>query len=134
MNNKTVWIGGGLIAALGVVAFVSLKSHSAADGAAGSMVGAAPSPECAHALKANLDASGKQSEGYSVSLLNGGYAATDKQYESGGFSYDIAVRDSKTGAVVTTFKCSVDKDGAVVDLRRGAPDMETGQGPTAARN
>jgi len=127
-------MGGGLIAALGVVAFVSIKSHPATEGASGSIVGAAPSPECAHAVKASLDASGAQSGGYSFALLNGGYAATDKQYEAGGFSYDVAVRDSKTGAVVTTFKCSVDKDGAVVEVQRGTSDHEQGQGPTAARN
>lgn len=129
--NKALWIGGGVVAALGVVAFVNFTSHSATEGAAGSIVGAAPSPECAHALQAKLDASGTPSGGYSFSLLNGGYAATDKQYEAGGFSYDVAVRDSKTGAVVTTFKCSIDKDGSVVDLQRTGTDHEQGQGPTA---
>jgi hypothetical protein len=134
MNKRTVWIVGGSIAALGVVAFVSFNSHRAAEGAAGSIVGAAPSPECARAVRANLDASGTQSEGYRIALLNGGYAATVKQYDAGGFSYDVAVSDPKTGAVVTTFTCSVDKDGSVVGLQRAAPNLGQGQGPTAARN
>ncbi len=123
-----------MIAAVAVVAFVGFKSHPAADGAAGSIVGGAPSPECARAVNTNLDASGTKSGEYRISLLNGGYAATDKQYESGDFSYDVAVRDSKTGAVVTTFKCTVDKDGAVVNLQRAASGAEQGEGPTAARN
>jgi hypothetical protein len=81
---------------------------------------------CAKVFAAGLSTHGTPAETYRISFMNRGYVETEAQYEAGIYTYDIAARDSKSGAVIARAACTVDQVGAVtalsyVPLRESAP-------------
>jgi hypothetical protein len=83
---------------------------------------------CAKVFAAGLSTHGTSAGTYRISFMNRGYVETEAQYEAGIYTYDIAARDSKSGAIMARAACTVDEVGTLtaltyVPLREFAPAL-----------
>jgi hypothetical protein len=79
---------------------------------------------CRSAFISQLTKDGSVAGEFRVTFLNQGYVATEAQYLTGGKSFDLLARESKTDRPVATVTCNVDAGGSVLaileqNMRRG---------------